>query len=389
MTASRHVPFNHAYTTGRELDYIVEAIEHTRLAGNGPFSARCNDWLERATGTRRALLTHSCTGALEMAVLLAGIEAGDEVIMPSFTFVSTANAVVLRGAVPVFVDIREDTLNLDEQLVEAAVTDRTKAIVPVHYAGVGCEMDELCAIAERHGLVVIEDAAQGICASYRDRPLGSFGAASALSFHETKNVMCGEGGALLVNRHDWIERAEVVHEKGTNRRRFFRGQVDKYSWVDIGSSFPLSELNAAFLWAQLQEAEAITRLRLDVWNAYHEAFADAAGVGLVRRPIVPADRVHNAHMYYLLLAPELSRDDVIRALDERGVHAVFHYVPLHLADAGVRFGRAVGTLDVTERTSEALIRLPLWAGMDEATVQHVVRAVEAVLSRSPAELRSR
>jgi dTDP-4-amino-4,6-dideoxygalactose transaminase len=381
MTASRHVPFNHAYTTGRELDYIVEAIEHTRLAGNGPFSARCNDWLERATGTRRALLTHSCTGALEMAVLLAGIEAGDEVIMPSFTFVSTANAFVLRGATPVFVDIRRDTLNLDETLVEAAITSRTRAIVPVHYAGVSCEMDTLCEIAHARELVVIEDAAQGVGAAYKGAALGGLGELAALSFHETKNVMCGEGGALLVNDPRLVERAEIVQEKGTDRRKFFRGQVDKYSWVDVGSSFLLSELNAAFLWAQLEAAEAIKRSRIEIWDAYHAGFEALEERGALRRPIIPDGCEHNAHMYYVLLPEASMRDGFIEALAVRGIRAIFHYVPLHDSPAGRRFGRACGDLQVTSAMSARIVRLPLWVGMTHEEITYVIDAVAETVSR--------
>lgn len=381
---SRHeIPFTRAFMTGAEIGYIAEAIAATRLSGNGPFSGRCADRLEREIGATRALLTHSCTGALEMAVILADIGDGDEVIMPSFTFVSTANAVVLRGGVPVFVDIREDTLNLDETKIEDAITSRTKALVPVHYAGVGCAMDAIEVVARRHGLVVIEDAAQGVLATYAGRPLGSFGDAAALSFHETKNVMCGEGGALLVNRDDWVDRAEIIHEKGTDRRRFFRGQVDKYSWVDVGSSYPLSDINAAFLWAQLLEAEAITEKRLRVWDAYHAAFEALEERERLRRPVVPAECRHNAHMYYVLVGETVDRDAFIDSLEAAGVNAVFHYVPLHSSAAGRRLGRTSGELPVTERASERLVRLPLWAGMDERHVERVVAAVHDALSGAP------
>jgi len=379
MTDEPRIYFNRAFTTGRELDYIAEAVAAAKLSGNGPFSHRCNEWLEVAVGARRSLLTHSCTGALEIAALLAEVAEGDEVVMPSFTFVSTANAVVLRGGVPVFVDIREDTLNLDESALEAAITPRTRAILAMHYAGVGCEMDSILEVAEAHDLLVLEDAAQALLAEYRGRALGSFGAAAALSFHETKNVVCGEGGALLVNREDWVERAEILHEKGTDRSRFFRGLVDKYSWIDIGSSFPLSELAAAFLWAQLEHAREITRARLEIWDAYHAAFEPLEERELVRRPVVPDHCTHNAHLYYLLLPDGASRDRLIARLDRRGIDAVFHYVPLHSSTAGRRFGRAVGALPVTDATSERLVRLPLWAGMDEPDVSRVVDAVnEAV-----------
>lgn len=369
------IPFNRLHSTGSELRYIQEAIEQTHLSGNGPFSTRCCQWLENITGSPRALLTHSGTGALEFAVLMAGIEPGDEVIMPSFTFTSTANAVALRGGVPVFVDIRPDTLNIDERLVEEAITPRTKALLVVHYAGVGAAMDELVAIAHEHGLVLIEDAAQCVLARYRGRELGSIGELGALSFHETKNVMCGEGGALLVNRAPDVERAEIVHEKGTNRQQFFRGQVDKYSWVELGSSFPLSDLAAAFLWAQLEHAREITDRRLAVWNAYHERFADLEAAGRLRRPVVPPECEHNAHIYYLLVDDLADRTQFIARLAARGVNSVFHYVPLHSSEAGMRVGRSDGELPVTTESSERLLRLPLWTDMTAEQVAHVVDAV--------------
>lgn len=379
------IPFNRPHTTGGEFDYIRRAIENGHLSGNGPFTQRCGEWLERELGASRVLLTHSCTGALEMAAILAEIGPGDEVIMPSFTFVSTANAVVLRGGVPVFVDIRSDTLNLDEEQVEAAVTPRTKAILAVHYAGVGCEMSALADVAGRDGLVVLEDAAQAILCSYEERPLGSFGAASALSFHETKNVIAGEGGALVVNDPAWVERAEILQEKGTNRSRFFRGEIDKYTWVDIGSSFLMSEISAAFLWAQIERARAITRRRLEIWDAYHQAFEKLEREGAVRRPIVPDNCAHNAHMYYLLLPTHELRDLVIEVLRERGAQAVFHYVPLHSAPAGRRFGRAAGDLAATDAASEQLVRLPLWPDMDDGQVARVIDGVvDAVMRESAA-----
>jgi dTDP-4-amino-4,6-dideoxygalactose transaminase len=360
--------------TGRELDLIAEAHANGHLSGDGSFTRRCHAWLERTTGARKALLTHSCTAALEMAALLLDLEAGDEVIMPSFTFVSTANAFVLRGAVPVFVDIREDTLNIDERLIETAITPRTRAICVVHYAGVACEMDAINAIAKKHGLAVIEDAAQGILSTYRDRPLGTLGALGALSFHETKNLIAGEGGALLVADPRFVERAEIIREKGTNRSQFFRGEVDKYTWVDVGSSYLPSEILAAFLAAQIEEAETITERRLAIWRRYHDAFADLEAAGRLRRPIVPAHCRHNAHMYYLLLRDFDERTRFIHALKEAHIHPVFHYVPLHSAPAGSRFGRAVGDLPVTTRTSECLVRLPFWLpDMDQP------RVVDAVL----------
>ncbi|MCA1568899.1 MAG: dTDP-4-amino-4,6-dideoxygalactose transaminase [Chloroflexi bacterium] len=342
------IPFNRPYVTGREFHYISEAIEAGHLSGNGDFTRRCNGWLEGTTGCAASLLTHSCTGALEMAVMLCEIEHGDEVIMPSYTFVSTANAVVLRGGVPVFVEIRSDTLNIDETAIEEAVTPRTKAILVVHYAGVGCEMDAIIDIAARHGLGVIEDAAQGLGATYRGRPLGALGHLGAVSFHETKNVISGEGGALLVNEGRHLERAQVIHDKGTDRARFWRGEVDKYTWRDIGSSFLLSEINAAFLWAQLESADEITAARLRLWERYHEAFAELELEGSVRRPTVPPHCRHNAHMYYLLVSrPEL-RNPLLEELERRGVNSVFHYVPLHSSPAGRRFGRADGDLRVTD-----------------------------------------
>jgi dTDP-4-amino-4,6-dideoxygalactose transaminase len=375
------IPFNRPFTTGREFDYVREAIENGHLAGNGPFTDRCSRWLQQHVGSNHVLLTHSCTAALEMAAMLLEIGPGDEVVMPSFTFVSTATAVVVRGGTPVFVDIRPDTLNIDEEKVRAAITPRTKAVLVVHYAGVGCAMNELASIAEDTGTALIEDAAHGILASYEDRPLGSFGALSTLSFHETKNVHCGEGGALLINEPVYRERAEILLDKGTNRRRFFRGQVDKYSWVDIGSSYAPSEINAAFLWAQLEDADTITDRRLAIWRTYHEAFADLEQQGIARRPVTPEGCVHNAHMYYLLLPDLDSRSQLIADLKQVGIHAVFHYVPLHSSDAGRRYGRTAGDLTVTEDASERLVRLPLWPGMTDGEVQRVVDAVESAAAR--------
>lgn len=376
---SEDIPFNRPYTTGLEFDYIQQAIDAGHLSGRGPFDRRCTDWLEERTGSRRAFLTGSCTSALEMAVLLTGIGPGDEVIMPSFTFVSTANAVALAGGVPVFVDIRQDTLNLDESRVEAAISDKTKAILPVHYAGVGCDMAPISELADDHGLAVIEDAAQGIMCAYRGRPLGSIGGLGCVSFHETKNVHCGEGGALLVNEESLVERAEVVQEKGTNRTQFFRGQVQKYTWVELGSSFLTSDINAAFLWAQLERAEEITQRRLEIWRWYHDRFEELEDRGVLRRPLIPSHCVHNAHMYYLLLPDRAGRDRLIAALAEGGVHAVFHYVPLHSAPAGRRHGRQVGDLPITDSASDRLVRLPLWVGMGEAHVDRIVSGVASAL----------
>jgi len=368
------VAFNKPYMTGRELGYIAEAHAAGHLAGDGMFSRRCSAWLEQAIGVRKALLTHSCTAALEMAAMLADIEPGDEVIMPSFTFVSTANAFVLRGGVPVFVDIRPDTLNIDESKIEAAITPRTKVIVPVHYAGVGCEMDAITDIARRHDLLVVEDAAQGAMSSYRGRPLGSIGHLATLSFHETKNIISGEGGALLINDARFVERAEIIREKGTNRSSFFRGQVDKYTWVDLGSSFLPGEIVAAFLWAQMQEARAISDRRLALWARYHREFASLERDGKAIRPTIPAGCEHNAHMYYLLLPSLAQRNAFIDRLRAAGIFCVFHYVPLHGSPAGRRFGRAHGSLAVTESVADRLVRLPLWVGL-EAQQQGVIEAV--------------
>lgn len=377
--AQELITFNRPYATGREFGYIQEAIANRHLSGNGEFTRRCAEWLEDRLGAVRVLLTASCTSALELSCLLMDLAPGDEVILPSFTFVTTASAVALRGAVPVFVDIRPDTLNLDEKLVEAAITSRTRAIMPVHYAGVGCAMDELLAIARAHGLYVIEDAAHSLLADYRDEPLGGIGHVGCLSFHETKNVTCGEGGALVLNGPEWVERAEILQEKGTNRSQFFRGQADKYTWVDVGSSFLPSDLSAAFLWAQLEAADEITARRREVWDRYHELFAGLEADGLVRRPVVPAECRHNAHMYHLLLPPGHSRDEFLAHGRERGVQSVFHYVPLHSSPAGERLGRAHGELRVTDDVSERLVRLPLWVGLGEDDVQRVAGAVESAL----------
>ena len=375
------IPFNRPYTTGEELGNIADAVARGHLSGNGDYSKRAAEWLERRVSVPRALLTHSCTGALEMAAVLADLQPGDEVVMPSFTFVSTANAVVLRGAVPVFVDIRPDTLNVDEEQLEAAIGPRTRAIVVVHYAGVACAMDDICELARRHGLVVIEDAAQAILASYRGRPLGSFGDYAALSFHETKNIQCGEGGALLVNSRAAIDRAEIIHEKGTNRRAFFRGQVDKYTWVDIGSSYLLSDVAAAFLCAQLECADEIVTARRAIWRRYHDELADLEEDGLLRRPVVPEDCDENGHLYYILLRSEGERDRVLAEVNEHGVNAVFHYQPLHSSPFGLRHGRAVGDLAVTSDASARLLRLPLWAGMSDEDTARVVEVVRIAVTR--------
>jgi dTDP-4-amino-4,6-dideoxygalactose transaminase len=358
------IPFNRPHLTGNELRNIAQAHKDGVLAGNGVFTKKCQTWIEQKMNVKRALLTHSCTAALEMAAILTEIQSGDEIIMPSYTFVSTANAFVLRGGVPVFVDIRPDTLNIDEKLIEEAITRKTKAIVPVHYAGVGCEMDVIMAIARRHKLLVIEDAAHCVKATYKGRELGSIGHLGALSFHETKNIISGEGGALLINDRKFVERAEVIWQKGTNRKAFQQGEVDKYTWVDIGSSFLPGEITAAFLWAQMQEATRITRKRFVSWQLYHGLLEPLEKAGKLRRPIVPSGCEHNAHMYYILLDSLKQREQKLKKLEREGVNAVFHYVPLHSSPAGKKYGRLGGKLPLTQDISERIIRLPLFIGLN-------------------------
>lgn len=373
------ISFNRPTLVGKEFAYIREALERAHLSGNGRFTHRCQALLEAQLGGGRALLTHSCTAALEMSVILAGIEPGDEVIMPSFTFTSTANAVVLRGGVPVFVDIRPDTLNLDEELLEAAITPRTRAIFVVHYAGVSAQMDRIMDIAQRHGLAVLEDAAQAMHAAWKGRPLGSFGTFSAFSYHETKNVIAGEGGALVVNDPKAAVRAEIIWEKGTNRAQFARGEVSKYTWLDIGSSYLPSEITAAFLLAQLEAGPAMTAARLTCWHRYHEVLEPLERAGRLRRPTVPADCTHNGHIYYILVPSVAERDPALRALVARGVHAVMHYVPLHSSPAGLRLGRTDGPLPHTDDLSARLIRLPLHPQLEASAQEQVVAALEEVL----------
>jgi dTDP-4-amino-4,6-dideoxygalactose transaminase len=381
MSAIENIMFTRPNLAGEEVDYIRQVLEGTHLSGDGAFTHRCHEWLERETGAKRALLTHSCTAALEMAALLFDLAPGDEVIMPSFTFVSTANAVVLRGGIPVFIDIRADTLNLDETLLEQAITPRTKAIIPVHYAGVGCEMDAIMAMALRHNLRVAEDAAQGLMASYRGRPLGTIGDVGTLSFHETKNIVSGEGGALLVNDADLAHRAEILREKGTDRSRFLRGEVDKYTWQDIGSSFLPSEILAAFLAAQLDQAQAITARRLAMWNRYHEALADAEKAERLRRPVVPADCTHNGHIYHVVLPDNARRDEAMEALRDVGIRSTFHYVPLHDAPAGLRYARVAGKMTVTNDLPRRLLRLPLHGSLTDDDQDRVVQTLCKVLCR--------
>ena len=372
------IPFNKPYMTGKELWNVSQAHANGHLAGDGIFTGKCNEWLEQKIGCSKALLTHSCTAALELAAILCDLKPGDEVIVPSYTFVSTANAFVLQGAVPVFVDIREDTLNIDETRIEEAITERTRAILPVHYAGVGCEMDTIMEIANRHNLLVIEDAAQAIQAFYKGRPLGSIGHLGTVSFHETKNIISGEGGALLVNDARFVERAEVIREKGTNRSKFLRGQVDKYTWVEKGSSYLPSELVAAFLWAQMEEAEEITDQRLKLWDTYHLWLESLETDNKVRRPIIPTECKHNAHMYYLLLPNLEERTRFISEMQKVDVACLFHYIPLHDSPMGSQCGRTSGDMNNTRDLSERLVRLPMWVGLSEFQ-QSVIRNIHSTL----------
>lgn len=357
------INFNIPPCTGKEINFIEQAISSHKICGDGAFTQKCSQWIEEKTGIPKALLTTSCTHATEMAAILSGVGAGDEVIMPSYTFVSTADAFVLRGATPVFVDIRPDTMNIDEKLIEDAITEKTKAIVPVHYAGVSCEMDTIMDIAKRHNLLVIEDAAQGVMSTYKGKALGTIGDYGCYSFHETKNYSMGEGGALLIRNADQIENAEIIREKGTNRSKFFRGQIDKYTWVDAGSSYLPSELNAAYLWAQLEEAEKINEDRLASWERYYKAFEPLKGAGRIELPVIPEGCVHNAHMFFIKTKDLEERSRLIAYMKENGVGCVFHYIPLHSAPAGKRFGRFHGEDVYTTRESERLMRLPLYYGL--------------------------
>lgn len=374
------IPFNRPRLAGNEHLYVDQALSSGKLSGNGEFGQRCARALEQRLGAPRALMTPSCTAALEMSALLLDLQPGDEVILPSFTFVSTANAFALRGAVPVFVDVEAATLNIDPDAVAAAVTERTKAIVVVHYGGVACEMDAIGAIADEHDLAVIEDAAHALPAEFNGRPLGSIGHFATFSFHETKNVQCGEGGALVVNDERYVGRAEILQDKGTDRARFFRGEVDKYTWRDLGSSYLMSEVAAAFLWAQLERVDEITADRRATWERYHEALQPLEGEGLLQRPSVPSGCVHSGHLYYFLLPHAALRDLLIQELAEDGVHAVFHYVPLHASPAGSRFGRSSGNLDVTVDTSQRLLRLPLWVGIG-SEADRVIAALQRAIER--------
>ncbi len=369
------IPYNRPFIVGKELYYIAQAVIEGQLAGDGPFTKRCHKWLENNIGCQKALLTHSCTAALEMAAMLCGIQPGDEVIMPSFTFVSTANAFVLRGAVPVFIDIRPDTLNIDEKLIEQAISPKTRAIVPVHYAGVPCAMDEILEIARENGLYVIEDAAQSLLSTYKGRFLGTIGHLGCLSFHETKNIISGEGGALLINESVFNERAEIIREKGTNRSQFFRGEVDKYTWVDVGSSYLPSELISAFLFAQMELADKIVSARRNIFFSYLELLKPLENEGKVRLPFVDEKGSNNGHIFYIITSSLEQRDRLISYLNSHGIKAIFHYVPLHSSPAGKSYGRVSGKMDQTDQLSDRLIRLPLYYGMSDADVHLVVRRI--------------
>jgi len=373
------IDFNRPFLVGKEIENLQRCLESRHLAGDGPFTRQCHEWLERHYSCP-ALLTHSCTAALEMAAILAKVGPGDEVIMPSYTFVSTANAFVLRGARPVFIDIRPDTLNLDERLLEQALTPQTKAVVPVHYAGIACNMDAILAFAARHALTVIEDAAQAHLCSYKGQTLGRLGAMGALSFHETKNIVSGEGGALLINDSALVDRAHIIREKGTNRTQFMRREVAKYEWLDVGSSYLPSDLIAAVLLAQLEDAEAIVARRRAVWDHYHLALAPLEEQGLLRRPSVPDEAVHNGHIYYVILPEAASAQRLLKGLREEDIGATTHYVPLHSAPAGLQFGRVAGTMTVTDEIAACLVRLPLHAGMNESEADRVAEVTMTILT---------
>lgn len=366
------IPFNVPFITGKETEYVEKAIQNGRLAGDGHFTSLCSSWLEEACHSRKILLTHSCTGALEMSAVLADFGPGDEVLVPSFTFVSTANAIAVRGAKPVFVDIRPDTLNIDEKLLEEQITPRTKAIVVVHYAGISCEMDEIIQIAKKYNLFLIEDAAQGVMCRYKNRFLGTLGHLGCFSFHETKNIGCGDGGALSINEAGLELRAEIIRDKGTDRAKFLRGELRKYSWIDIGSSYHMGELKSSFLWAQLLEAKEIYRQRLRVWDAYHEAFAEFEKLGVLRRPVVPEYCEHGGHLYYLLLTSPVTRDKFIRHMTKHRIQCVFHYLPLHKSpyweSSLVGSSSANRELPVSEAVGDTLVRLPIWIGVDHSRV---------------------
>lgn len=370
------IPFNIPPFTGKEMDYIRQAVENQKICGDGPYTKKCSEWIEQKTGTAKCLLTTSCTHATELAALLADVKEGDEVIMPAYTFVSTADAFVLRGAKPVFVDIRPDTMNIDEKLIEDAVTSRTRAIVPVHYAGVACEMDTIMDIAKRHNLLVIEDAAQGIMSTYKGQALGAIGDFGCYSFHETKNYSMGEGGALLIKDPKYVEEAEIIREKGTNRSKFYRGQIDKYTWVNYGSSYLPSDMNAAYLWAQLELAEQINEKRLSLWNRYWELLTPLKEQGHIELPTIPKDCVHNAHMFYIKAKDLEERTRLIDFLKKNEIWSVFHYIPLHTAPAGLKFGEFHGEDKYTTKESERLCRLPLFYSLELEQVDYIVSKVK-------------
>ncbi|MHC4117538.1 MAG: dTDP-4-amino-4,6-dideoxygalactose transaminase [Planctomycetota bacterium] len=377
----QRIPFNRPFIVGKELYYIAQAVQRGHLAGDGGFTKKCHAWMEEKYQAKKVFLTHSCTSALEMAAILADIQPGDEVIMPSYTFVSTANAFALRGAKLIFVDIREDTLNINECLIEAAITEKTKAIVPVHYASVGCEMDTITKIAEKHDLLVIEDAAQGVNATYKGRYLGTIGQLGCYSFHETKNYISGEGGALVVNDERFIERAEIIREKGTNRSKFHRGEIDKYTWVDIGSSYLPSELAAAFLCAQLEEADTINNRRRYIWRTYYDSLFQLQEAGLLRLPFIPNECSHNAHMFYLILQTEEIRNGLIDFLKKEGVHSVFHYVPLHQSPMGMRLSARKVRLRITEHVSSRIVRLPCYYELTSEQQHHIISLVKSFVGQ--------
>lgn len=369
------IHFNIPPYVGKEKDYIQQAIENHKICGDGDFTKKCNQWLEEKTGIKKALLTTSCTHATEMAAILLNIQERDEVIMPAYTFVSTADAFVMRGAKVVFVDIRPDTMNMDENLIEAAITEKTKAIVPVHYAGVSCEMDKIMELAETYHLAVVEDAAQGMMASYKGKALGTIGDFGCFSFHETKNYSMGEGGALLIRDEKYIEDAEIIREKGTNRSKFFRGQIDKYTWVNCGSSYLPSDINAAYLYAQLECADKINENRLELWNQYYKALQPLQSIGKIELPTIPDGCVHNAHMFYMKAKDIEERTRLIQYLKENQILAVFHYIPLHTAPAGIKYGRFSGEDNYTTRESERLLRLPMYYGLQQSKVDYIAKKI--------------
>ncbi len=375
------INFNVPPFTGKEYEYIKEAVDNQKICGDGPFTKKCNEWIESKTGCNKALLTTSCTHATELSALLADIQPGDEVILPSYTFVSTADAFVLRGATPVFVDIRPDTMNIDENKIEDAITDKTRAIVPVHYAGVGCEMDVIMDIAGRHNLIVIEDAAQGIMSTYKGRALGAIGDFGCFSFHETKNFSMGEGGAILIKDEKYVEDAEIFREKGTDRSKYYRGQVDKYRWQNYGSSYLPSDMNAAYLWAQLELADEITTARMARWDQYRERLQDLADSGRIELPYIPAHCTHNAHMFYIKVKDLAERTALIRYLGENEILAVFHYVPLHTAPAGLKYGRFNGTDEYTTKESDRLVRLPMYYKLTEKETDYICDKVHEFFDR--------